>query len=221
MNAMPASLAAAAAPSLSAIALRLPKWDIDIDLLMRGAAKAVVVLALASFARWMLKRLARRVIARVEAGDPDTVSSRVQRATTLAQILTHVGMVVIVIAAGLLFLDIFINIGPLLAGAGVLGLALSLGGQGVMKDIVTGFLIVLEDQYAVGERIRIGDLEGTVHRLTLRATVLRADDGTLHYLSNGALTAVANLSRSRPARPRPGGAGAAAPEAGRGTAGPA
>jgi small-conductance mechanosensitive channel len=217
MNAAPAPLATAAAPTLRAVAVRLPKWEIDIDLLMRGAVKAVVVLALAYLARWALKRLARRIIARVEAGDPATVSSRVQRATTLAQILTHVGMVVIVIAAGLLFLDIFINIGPLLAGAGVLGLALSLGGQGVMKDIVTGFLIVLEDQYAVGERIRVGEVEGTVHQLTLRATVVRADDGTLHYLANGALTAVANLSRGRPGRT---GAAETQPQ-GQGTAGPA
>ncbi len=215
MNATFAPLAAVLA--LSRVALRFPSWEIDLDLVVRGAVKAVVILALAYVARWSLRRLARRIITRVAAGDPDTVSSRVHRATTLAQILTHVGMAAIVIAAGLLFLDIFINIGPLLAGAGVLGLALSLGGQAVMKDIVTGFLIVLEDQYAVGERIRIGEVEGTVHQLSLRATVLRADDGTLHYLANGALTAVANLSRGRPGRA----GGAAVSEAGRGAAGPA
>jgi moderate conductance mechanosensitive channel len=213
---MSASLATASAAALSAVGLRFPRWDVDLDLVLRGAVKAVVILALATFARWALRRLARRIIARVAAGDPSTVSSRVQRATTLAQILTHVGMVVIIIAAGLLFLDIFINIGPLLAGAGVLGLALSLGGQGVMKDIVTGFLIVLEDQYAVGERVRIGDVEGTVHQLTLRATVLRAEDGTLHYLANGSIVAVANLSRGRTAQPA-----GAAPAAGRGPARPA
>ena len=67
-----------------------------------------------------------------------------------------------------------------------------------MKDIITGFLIVLEDQYAVGDRVKIGDVEGEVHQLTLRTTVLRDDAGALHYLANGALTAVANLSRERP-----------------------
>jgi len=208
MHAIATPFAAGVAASLSAVALRFPKWEVDLDLVLRGAVKAVVILALAYVARWALKRLARRIVARVEAGDPATVSSRVQRAATLAQILTHVGMVVIFIAAGLLFLDIFINIGPLLAGAGVLGLALSLGGQAVMKDIVTGFLIVLEDQYAVGERVRIGDVEGTVHQLTLRVTVLRADDGTLHYIANGSISAIANRSRGQggpamraPARP--------------------
>jgi len=214
MNATPAPLAAAAL-ALSRVALRFPSWEVDLDLVVRGAVKAVVILALAYLARWALKRLARRIVTRAESGDSAGLRLRAQRATTLAQLLTHVGAIVIVIVAGLLFLDIFINIGPLLAGAGVLGLAVSLGFQGVMKDLITGFLIVLEDQYAVGERVRIGDVEGTVHQFSLRATALRADDGTLHYLANGSLSAVANLSRGRPGRA----GGAAAPEVGRGTAG--
>jgi small conductance mechanosensitive channel len=175
-------------------------WDLDLDLLLRGAGKVVIIILLAWIARWALRRLAKRIIARVEAGDPDTVSSRVQRATTLAQIVTHVGVALIAIVAVLFLLDIFINIAPLLAGAGVVGLALSLGAAGVMKDIIAGFLILLEDQYAIGERIGIGDLQGTVHKLTLRLTVLRTDDGTLHYIANGTVTAVANLSRGRAAR---------------------
>jgi small conductance mechanosensitive channel len=173
---------------------------VDLDLVLRGTVKAVVILALAYLARWALRRFARRIVARSEAGDIAGLRLRAQRAATLAQLLKHVGGIVIVIVAGLLFFDIFINIGPLLAGAGVLGLAVSLGGQGVMKDVITGFLIVLEDQYAVGDRVRIGDVEGIVAGLTLRSTVLRADDGSLHFLANGALTAVANLSRGRAGR---------------------
>jgi moderate conductance mechanosensitive channel len=215
VNVPAASLVAGLALAIRSVELRLPTWELDRQLVLRGAVKAFIILLLAYAARWALRRLARRIVARVEAGDAATISARMQRAATLAQILTHVGTIVIVIAAGLLFLDIFINIGPLLAGAGVLGLALSLGSQGVMKDVVTGFFIVLEDQYAVGERVRIGEVEGTVHQLSLRSTVLRADDGTLHHLANGALTAVANLSR------RNAGRFGAAPPAGRGTAGPA
>jgi small-conductance mechanosensitive channel len=175
-------------------------WDLDLELVLRGAVKAVVTLVLAYLARWALRRLAKRIIARVEAGDPATVSSRVQRATTVAQIVTHAGMAVIAIVAGLFLLDIVINIAPLVAGAGVLGLALSLGGAGVMKDMIAGFLILVEDQYAVGERIGIGDLQGAVHQLSLRLTVLRTDDGTLHYIANGSISAVANLSRGRAGR---------------------
>jgi small conductance mechanosensitive channel len=209
-------LAASAASALAVVGLRLPAWEIDLDLVLRGAVKAVVVLLLVYLARWALRRLARRIILRAEAGDAPGLRFRAQRAATLAQLLIHVGGIVIVIVGGLLFLDIFISIGPLLAGAGVLGLAVSLGFQGVMKDIITGFLVVLEDQYAVGDRVRIGDVEGTVHGLTLRSTVVQADDGTLHYLANGALTAVANLSRGRTGRP-----GSPAPGAVRGTAGTA
>ena len=175
-------------------------WELDLDLLLKDAGKALVILLLAYVARWAVRRLARRVTLRAQVGDPATVGARGQRAATLAEILNHAGMIVIVIVAGLLVLDIFINIGPLLAGAGVLGLAASLGFQTVMKDIITGFVIVLEDQYVVGDRVRIGDVEGTVQQLTLRSTVLRGDDGTLHYISNGSVTSVANLSRRNAGR---------------------
>jgi small conductance mechanosensitive channel len=190
----------AVAPALRRLASRLSGWELDSEQVLRGALKAAVVLALAYAARWALRRLSRRIVARAQAGDPGTVGSRAQRAATLTQLLNHIGMIVIVIVAGLLVLDIFINIGPLLAGAGVLGLAVSLGFQGVMKDLITGFFVVLEDQYAVGERVRIGDVEGTVQQLTLRSTVVRSDDGALHYLANGSLTTVANLSRHHAGR---------------------
>ncbi|HTT68298.1 MAG TPA: mechanosensitive ion channel domain-containing protein [Gemmatimonadales bacterium] len=192
---------------LSRVELRVPRWDVDLDLVLRGLGKALVILAAAYLARWAVHRLSHRIEARAVPGDPLTRGHRVQRATTLAQLLRHVAAIVIAIVTGLLVLDIFINIGPLLAGAGVLGLAVSLGFQNVMKDIITGFLIVLEDQYVVGDRVRIGEVEGTVHQLTLRATVVRDDAGALHYLANGSLTAVANLSR----RPGPAGAAGQAP----------
>jgi len=180
-----------AAPLLA----RRINWELDLDQLLRGAGKAVIILVAAYLARRALRRLSSRITLRARAGDPATAGARAQRAATLAQLLNEVGLIAIVIVAGLLLLDIFINIGPLLAGAGVLGLAASLGGQALMKDIVSGFVIVLEDQYAVGERVRIGDVEGTVQQLTLRSTVIRADDGTLHFVPNGTGTPVANLSR--------------------------
>ena len=189
------------APHIASFPLAAPllsgrvNWELDLEQLLRGAGKAVIILVVAYLARRALHRLSRRITLRARAGDPATAGARAQRAATLAQLLNEVGLIVIVIVAGLLILDIFINIGPLLAGAGVLGLAASLGGQALMKDIVSGFVIVLEDQYAVGERVRIGDVEGTVQQLTLRSTAIRADDGTLHFVPNGTGTPVANLSR--------------------------
>jgi len=170
-------------------------WELDLEQLLRGAAKGLVILLLAYVAWRALRRLARRMALRAQAGDLTVAGARMQRAATLAQILSRAGTIVIVMVAGLLFLDIFINIGPLLAGAGVLGVAVSLGGQSVMKDIIFGFLIVLEDQYVVGDRVRIGDVEGTVQVLALRSTVVRSDDGALHFISNGTISSVANLSR--------------------------
>ena len=189
------------APHIASFPLAAPllsgsvNWELDLEQLLRGAGKAVIILVVAYLARRALHRLSRRITLRARAGDPATAGARAQRAATLAQLLNEVGLIAIVIVAGLLILDIFINIGPLLAGAGVLGLAASLGGQALMKDIVSGFVIVLEDQYAVGERVRIGDVEGTVQQLTLRSTAIRADDGTLHFVPNGTGTSVANLSR--------------------------
>ena len=205
MNASVRPLAAA-----SAFPVRFPRWEVDLDLVLRGAVKAVVILAVAYLARWALRRLARRIETRAVPGDAASRGLRTQRAATLAGLLTHVGNIVIVVVAGLLFLNIFIDIGPLLAGAGVLGVAVSLGGQAVMKDLITGFMIVLEDQYVVGDHVRIGDVEGTVHQLTLRTTVIQAADGTLNYIANGGVTAVANLSRRRASGAPGSGAGGAA-----------
>ena len=188
LHARPAALAAQ-------LFTRRINWELDLDQLLRGTGKAVIILVVAYVARWALHRLTRRITLRAQAGDPATVGARAQRAATLAQLLNQVGLVVILVVAGLLFLDIFINITPLLAGAGVLGVAASLGGQAVMKDIFSGFVIVFEDQYAVGERVRIGDVEGTVQQLTLRSTVIRADDGALHFVPNGNGIPIANLSR--------------------------
>jgi small-conductance mechanosensitive channel len=182
-------------PLAAPLLARRVNWELDLDLLLRGAAKAAVILVFAYLAWRALRRLSRRIVLRAQAGDPAMVGPRVQRAATLAHLLNEVGLIVIVIVAGLLFLDIVINITPLLAGAGVLGVAASLGGQTVMKDIISGFLIVLEDQYVVGDRVRIGAVEGTVQLLTLRSTVIRADDGTLNFVPNGTGTPVANLSR--------------------------
>ncbi len=182
---------ALAAPLLA----RRVNWELDLDLLMRGAGRVLLILVLAYAARWALRRLARRIVLRAQSGDPATVGARAQRAATLAQLLTTVGLSVIAIVAGLLVLGIFMDIGPLLAGAGVLGVAVSLGGQGVVKDLIAGTVIVLEDQYVVGDRVRVGDVEGTVHQLTLRSTVLRTDDGAVHFFGNGSIASVANLSR--------------------------
>jgi small conductance mechanosensitive channel len=84
---------------------------------------------------------------------------------------------------------------PLLAGAGIIGLAISFAAQGLIKDIINGFLIILEDQYAVGDVIVIGDLGGLVESMNLRVTQIRNNEGQLITIPNSAISIVQNLSK--------------------------
>jgi len=121
---------------------------------------------------------------------------RRQQLVTLVGILRWGGDVLIVGAALLMLLSAFdINISPLLAGAGVAGLALSLGAQTLIQDLIGGFLILVENQYAVGDSIQVGDVAGTVERLTLRATYVRDINGHLHIIPNGEVRVVSNRTK--------------------------
>lgn len=88
-----------------------------------------------------------------------------------------------------------VNIAPLLAGAGVAGLALSLGAQTLIRDYLGGILILVENQFSVGDQIQVGDKSGAVERITLRATYLRALEGQLHLIPNGEMRVVSNLTQ--------------------------
>jgi small-conductance mechanosensitive channel len=88
------------------------------------------------------------------------------------------------------------DLAPLLAGVGIIGLAVGFGAQNLVRDIVTGFFILFEDQYGVGDVIQINEVaSGKVEQLTLRLTGLRDLDGTMHYISNGTITHVANRTK--------------------------
>jgi small conductance mechanosensitive channel len=100
-------------------------------------------------------------------------------ALTTLQILTVIGL----------------NLGPLLASAGIAGVAIGLAAQTIVKDILNGMLIVLEDQFNVGESVRLAGMAGTVESMTLRHTEVRDGDGTLYIIPNSQITTVANLSR--------------------------
>lgn len=156
-----------------------------------------LILGFAILGNRILARVARRVVQRADDGNPDVLTERKQRAHTFAQLLTYTGNIVIAVAALLGILSVFIDIGPILAGAGVVGLAVAVGGQTIVRDFITGFFLLTEQQFAVGDRVRIGFVEGVVHRITLRMVVLKGDDGALHYVANGSITAVSNLSQSQ------------------------
>lgn len=146
-----------------------------------------------------LSRLLRRAVRKVEAkvAEETTPIRALQRTQTLTRVVMSAGIVVIWAIATFYVLAAFgANLAPLLASVGIVGLALGFGAQNLVRDVVTGFFILLEDQYGVGDIIEVNQIAaGKVEELTLRVTGMRGLDGTMHYISNGNITHVANRSK--------------------------
>lgn len=171
-------------------------WFSDNQAEIIGTSLRIVVIIGAAF---LLTRLLRRIVTKVKGKvEAHTTPIRtLQRTDTLTRVLSSAGIVVIWILTMFLILeDLGFNLAPLLAGVGIIGLAVGFGAQNLVRDVVTGFFILFEDQYGVGDIIEINQTaSGVVEELTLRVTGLRALDGTLHYISNGNITHVANRSK--------------------------
>jgi small conductance mechanosensitive channel len=119
-----------------------------------------------------------------------------QRVATIARVAAQAITLVIYIATSLLVLDaLTVDIGPILGGAAIFGLAISFGSQSLVKDVVSGFFILLENQYAVGDVVNINGQSGGVEKVTLRRTVLRNAKGEVHNLTNGSITSVTNMTQ--------------------------
>jgi small-conductance mechanosensitive channel len=119
-----------------------------------------------------------------------------RRLQTLSATFRGVAQTVILFIGLMTFLgELGINITPILASAGVLGIAIGLGAQSLIRDFFAGLLILLEDQFSVGDTVKIGETTGTVEQLTLRATRVRGLDGSLTSIPNGSVGAVVNYSK--------------------------
>lgn len=120
---------------------------------------------------------------------------RMKRMATLARAGRSVGTILVLLISGLMILnELGINITPILASAGVVGLAFSLGAQTLIKDFLGGILILAENQFTIGDVVTIGQMTGTVENITLRATYLRDGDGKLNLIPNGDIRLVTNLT---------------------------
>jgi moderate conductance mechanosensitive channel len=147
----------------------------------------------------LLTRMLRRLVGKVEAKvSENTTPIRVlQRTQTLTKVLSSAGIVAIwSLTLFQVLSELSFNLGPALAGVGILGLAVGFGAQNLVRDIISGFFVLLEDQYGVGDVIQINQAAtGKVEQLTLRITGLRDLDGTMHYVANGNIGHVANRSK--------------------------
>ncbi len=174
----------------------IDRWHDDaLEFLRRDVPKIIVVLLIA----FVLVRLLHLITSRLTSFSrrqelPSAV--RAQQLRTLASVINGVGLFFIFFVAAMQILPVLgINMGPLLASAGVAGLAIGFGAQTLVKDVINGFFILMENQYDVGDVIRISGVSGTVEHLTLRRTVLRDADGTLHTVPNSQITLVSNMTR--------------------------
>jgi len=170
---------------------------LDASTLVPELVRTAAILFSAFVAFRLVKLLIRRLVEReIVNEDPIEKRLRLQRAHTLASLLGSVAFVVIATIAGLTVLGNFVDIGPLLASVGVLGLAVSFGAQSLVKDVITGTFMLLEGQFGVGDIVRISDVSGQVERMTLRTTTLRDLHGIVHIVPNGEITRVSNLTKS-------------------------
>ena len=162
--------------------------------------RIAIVLA-AGFVLLLLARMAvRRMQRRLERAEGATQELSLQRAATLTQAVSYVLRIAVWTLTILVLLGEFdINLGPLIAGAGIVGIALGFGAQSLVRDFLSGFFILLEDQFGVGDVIEatVGSQQvtGKVERLSLRTTDVRAFDGTRHTIPNGNIAMVGNRSR--------------------------
>jgi small conductance mechanosensitive channel len=158
--------------------------------------RIVFILVLA----WLVSRILRSLIRRIERlsdeGDSSMITERERRARTVGRILRQASAVVVWSVTAMLVLgELGIDMKPILAGAGILGLAVGFGAQTLVKDVITGFFILLENQISVGDTVTAAGCSGVVEAVNLRTTVLRDVDGTTHIIPNGAITVVANATR--------------------------
>lgn len=168
---------------------------LDTAEVVRSSIRVVAVWLLAFLTYRLVELLAHRIEKTVDDGEDHVTTTRERRGQTIAQLLRSVGRVVIVAIAILLTLNIFIDIGPVLAGAGILGLAVSFGAQSLVKDVISGFFILFENQFAIGDVIEVAGKSGTVEKMTLRVVVLRDVYGVMHVVPNGEIKVVSNKTR--------------------------
>src|SRR3954464_395858 len=169
--------------------------SIDGNLVLRNFFRVLGIWVLAWFGLRVVWLTAHRIEVSVDDGDDSVTTLREKRGRTISQLLRSVGRVVIVTIAILLTFNVFINIAPILAGAGILGLAISFGAQSLVRDIISGFFILLENQFAVGDVIDAAGKNGVVERMVMRVVVLRDIEGTMHVIPNGEIKVVSNKTR--------------------------
>ncbi len=174
----------------------LDYWRDDaFDFLRHRMPKIVAVLIIAYVLAHLLRKASRHL---TEFSNRQDLPSalRAQQLRTLSSVIYSVGVFVILFLAAMQILPLLgINMGPLLASAGVVGLAIGFGAQTLVRDFINGFFILAENQYDIGDTVRIAGVQGAVEAMTLRRTILRDDSGAQHTVPSSEIKVVSNLTR--------------------------
>ncbi|HAJ95164.1 MAG TPA: mechanosensitive ion channel family protein [Actinobacteria bacterium] len=149
----------------------------------------IIIIIIVSIARRRLSRLLERKI-------PDDKILIRKRSLTFNSVASNLIVIVAFIAAALIIADqLGINVTPLLAGAGVVGMIIGFGAQSLVRDLINGLFILFEQWYQVGDVITVGEITGTVERFNLRTTIIRDIEGTVHYIPNGEIKTLGNRTQ--------------------------
>ncbi len=169
-----------------------------------GTPLAIIGLVILGFVvRWVLHKVVERIARRAEKGvmperlDAAAIARRAQRAETMAGVFQSViTVIVIAVVTTMILSEVGVNIAPIIASAGIIGIALGFGAQSLVKDFLSGIFIFMEDQYGVGDVIDLGEAIGSVEAVTLRMTRLRDVNGTVWFVPNGEIVRVGNQSKN-------------------------
>jgi small-conductance mechanosensitive channel len=163
--------------------------------------RILAVILIALVVRSIVTRAITRAMNRIANADlvpgkSRSLSRQKERAQTAGTVLKSItNAVIALVAIGTILSEAGMDLAPLIASAGVLGVAVGLGAQTLIRDFIAGLFMLLEDQYGVGDEVSVLDIEGVVESVGLRITTLRAKDGTLWYLRNGEILKLGNRSK--------------------------
>lgn len=165
-----------------------------LDWSLSNGLHILLVIVLAWIAIKLVKKLSTRLVQFISRQNDDSEFQK--RMQTLGSMIRYVLLFAIIAVAVMTILrELGVDIGPVLAAAGIVGLAVGFGAQSLVKDIISGFFILLEDQIRVGDVVNIGDKGGLVEKVSLRTTVLRDMAGNVHYVPNGHINVVTNMTK--------------------------
>ena len=171
-----------------------------VDWFSGAPLRIISVFIIALVSHLVGKRAIERAVTKLASADikpgPGVVARQAERARTIGTVLTSTFTAFIwIIAIGMILGEFGFDLGPVIASAGVIGVAIGLGAQTLVKDVLSGIFMLVEDQYGVGDLVRVGEVEGAVEKVGLRITTVRDTAGTLWYLRNGEILVVGNKSK--------------------------